>query len=92
MLKEKRILITGASSGIGKVISESALAEGARVYGCGLEEAIKDWGKCQLERLESLPAVKTALARGDLETGLFYFDLETLRLDRYADGLWKPVV
>lgn len=39
MLKEKRILITGASSGIGKVISESALAEGARVYGCGLEEA-----------------------------------------------------
>ncbi len=60
--------------------------------GGGLEEAIKDWGKCQLERLESLPAVKTALARGDLETGLFYFDLETLRLDRYADGLWKPVV
>ena len=66
------------------------LCEEGRCDGC-LEEAIKAWGRCQLERLESLPLVEEARSRGDLTTGLFYFDLETLRLDRYNDGLWQEV-
>lgn len=56
-----------------------------------LEEAIKRWGKHQLDRLESLAVVKEALARGEIETGLFYFDIETLRLDQHVDGTWRPI-
>ena len=38
-LKDRVAIITGASSGIGEVIAQFYLREGASVYGCGLEKA-----------------------------------------------------
>lgn len=60
--------------------------------GASLEEAIKSWGVRQLERLEVFPVVKGAVERGVLETSLFYFDLGTLRLDRYDGVSWIAVL
>ncbi len=38
-LQDRVAIITGASSGIGEVIAQFYLKEGAKVYGCGLEPA-----------------------------------------------------
>lgn len=56
-----------------------------------MEEAIKFWGIRQLERLNSLAVVKEALGKGQLETGLIYFDLETLRMDRFDGQAWLQI-
>lgn len=53
-----------------------------------MEDAVKFWGVRQLERLNSLGVVKEAVSKGDLKTGLVYFDLETLRLDRFDGKAW----
>lgn len=45
-LKGKKAMVTGAASGIGRVVAEALLAEGATVFGCGLEpEAAIDHGQ-----------------------------------------------
>ena len=59
--------------------------------GACLEESVKDWGIRQLNRLNSMEVVRNALARGELATGLFYFDIATLRLDRYDGTEWSVV-
>jgi len=60
--------------------------------GASLEEAIKSWGIRQLERLEVFPVVKEAVEKGKLKTSLLYFDLGTLRLDRYDGADWIVVL
>ncbi|MDO9507977.1 MAG: carbonic anhydrase [Thermovirgaceae bacterium] len=60
--------------------------------GGSLEEAIKSWGLRQLKRLEDFPVVKEAVEKGVLETSLLYFDLGTLRLDRYDGESWTAVL
>ncbi len=54
-----------------------------------LEESVKNWGLRQLHRLNSMEVVRDALAREELATGLFYFDIATLRLDYFDGAGWK---
>jgi len=56
--------------------------------GSSLEEAIKSWGIRQLQRLDSFPSVADAVKSGKLETILLYFDLASLRIDRYNGTGW----
>lgn len=59
-LKDKVVLITGSTTGIGKAIAKRCVEEGARVVLHGLEE---DWGK---EVLEELGNEKAALYIEDI--------------------------
>ena len=53
-LKNKIIIVTGSTTGIGKAIAKRCVAEGARVVLTGLEE---DWGKQVLSELGNEKAV-----------------------------------
>src|SRR5256885_15760223 len=53
-LKNKVIIVTGSTTGIGKAIAKRCIAEGAKVVLNGLEE---DWGKQVLNELGNDNAV-----------------------------------
>ncbi|HOI82301.1 MAG TPA: carbonic anhydrase [Synergistales bacterium] len=59
--------------------------------GAQLEDAIKSWGICQLERVKSHPLVKKACEDGRLDLTLAFFDLASLRLELYSDEGWHAV-
>src|SRR5690606_28678153 len=64
-LKNKVIIVTGSTTGIGKAIAKRCVEEGARVVIQGLEE---DWGKSVIAELGE---VQSALFIGDISSEVF---------------------
>jgi 3-oxoacyl-[acyl-carrier protein] reductase len=69
-LREKRVLVTGGSSGIGKATAQRFLEEGARVFLCGLDTEEVDAAVAELGEFGTASGIPADISREEDVTGL----------------------
>ncbi len=72
-LKDKNVLITGGSKGIGKGLSRVFLSEGANVIICAITHEILDQAVNELENLGNIKGFSTNIAKLDDVKSLYDF-------------------